>query len=136
MKVLQFFNKWFELIKRLPKDHPPAFWPVISCQTNRRRAWIPDVGREYLMSFHLKVKFFSMLGAGLGFPSELRSSKVRLIVLLSNRMTSGIHTRSAAFATLQDFANPQFLFIGLDGIFYCVVFILFFLALWCILSTK
>ena len=50
------------------------------------------------------------------------------VVLLSNRMTSGIHTRSAAFATLQDFANPQFLFIGLDGILYCVVFILFFLA--------
>ena len=32
-----------------------------------------------------------VLGAGLGIPSEPRSSKVRLIVLLSNRMTSGIH---------------------------------------------
>ena len=36
-------------------------------------------------------KNFSVLGAGLGIPSEPRNSKVRLIVLLSNRMTSGIH---------------------------------------------
>ena len=34
------------------------------------------------------------LGAGLGIPSEPRSSKVRLIVLLSNRMTSAIHAHS------------------------------------------
>ena len=59
------------------------------------------------MSFYLKVRLldlllsyevhspssknFSVLGAGLGIPSEPRNSKVRLIVLLSNRMTSGIH---------------------------------------------
>ena len=36
------------------------------------------------------LKIFA-LGAGLGIPSEPRSSKVRLIVLLSNRMTSSIH---------------------------------------------
>ena len=36
------------------------------------------------------LKFFA-LGAGLGIPSEPGSSKVRLIFLLSNRMTSGIH---------------------------------------------
>ena len=33
------------------------------------------------------------LGVVLGIPSEPRSSKLRLIVLLSNRMTSGIHAR-------------------------------------------
>ena len=69
--------------------------------------------REYLMSFYLKVRLLYLtfelrdslgiprpapsalkiftLGAGLEIPSEPRSSKVRLIVLLSNRMTSGIH---------------------------------------------
>ena len=61
------------------------------------------IGREYLMAFYLKVrllvlllsaKIFSMLGAGLGILSEPRRSKVRLIVLLSNRMTSGIHAHS------------------------------------------
>ena len=36
------------------------------------------------------LKFFA-LGAGLGIPRELHSSKVRLIVFLSKRMTSGIH---------------------------------------------
>ena len=39
------------------------------------------------------LKFF-VLGAGLGIPSEPRSSKVSLIILLSNRMTSGIHAQS------------------------------------------
>ena len=33
------------------------------------------------------------LGAGLGIPSEPHSSKVRLIVLLSKRMTSDIHAQ-------------------------------------------
>ena len=55
------------------------------------------------MAFYLKVrllvlllsaKIFSMLGAGLGIPGEPRRSKVRLRVLLSNRMTSGIHAHS------------------------------------------
>ena len=36
------------------------------------------------------LKIFA-LGAGLGIPSKSCSSKVRLIVLLSNRMASGIH---------------------------------------------
>ena len=37
-----------------------------------------------------------MLGAGLGIPSEPHSSKVRLIVLLSNRMTSDIHALNSS----------------------------------------
>ena len=69
-------------------------------------------GREYLMSFYLKVRLtfelqsslgiprpvpsaknLSALGTDLGIPIESHSSKVRLIVLLSNRMTSGIHAQ-------------------------------------------
>ena len=61
------------------------------------------------MSFHLKVNFFSMLGAGLGFPSELRSSKVRLIVLLSNRMTSGIHAHRKGNEDFLDTGKPTLL---------------------------
>ena len=69
-------------------------------------AWIPDVilfeSKTISLSFELWVSLgilrpapsmltFFALGAGLGIPSEPRSSKVRLIVLLSNRITSGIH---------------------------------------------
>ena len=39
------------------------------------------------------AKNVSMLGAGLRIPSDTHSSKLRLIVLLSNRMTSGIHAQ-------------------------------------------
>ena len=83
----------------------------ISCnfefhQMSTYRAWIPDVilfeSKTISLTFELRgslgiprpvpsAKFFSVLGAGLGIPSEPRNSKVRLIVLLSNRMTSGIH---------------------------------------------
>ena len=64
------------------------------------------------MSFYLKVRLLDLvlsygvhwespgtlknfgLGAGLGIPSEPRSSKVRLIFLISNRMTSSIHAQN------------------------------------------
>ena len=71
------------------------------------RAWIPDVilfeSKNISLTFELQgslgiprpapstLKFF-VLGAALGIPIEPRSSKVSLIVLLLNRMTSGIHT--------------------------------------------
>ena len=69
-------------------------------------AWIPDVilfeSKTISLSFELWVSLgilrpapsmltFFALGAGLGIPSEPHSSKLRLIVLLSNRMTSGIN---------------------------------------------
>ena len=41
------------------------------------------------------TKNFSALGAALGIPSEPCSSKLRLIVLLSNRMTLGIHAQKS-----------------------------------------
>ena len=44
------------------------------------------------------AKIFSALVTGLGIPSEPCSSKVRLIVLLSNRMTSGIHAHIVIIA--------------------------------------
>ena len=71
-------------------------------------AWIPDVilfeSKTISLTFELQgllgiprptpsvLKIF-VLGAVLRIPSEPRSSKLRLIVLLSNRMTSGIHAQ-------------------------------------------
>ena len=75
------------------------------------RAWIPNVilfeSKNISLTFELQgslgiprpvpsVLKFLPLGAGLGIPCEPRSSKVRLKVLLSNRMTSGIHALSLA----------------------------------------
>ena len=57
----------------------------------------------------LSAKIFSMLGAGLGIPSEPRSSKVRLIVLLSNRMTSGIHAHRKGNEDFSDTGKPTLL---------------------------
>ena len=74
-------------------------------------AWIPDVilfeSKTISLTFELRgslgilrlapstLKIFALgAGLGLGIPSEPRSSKVRLIVILSNRMTSGIHAHS------------------------------------------
>ena len=71
-------------------------------------AWIPDVilfeSKTIVLLLSYGVywesprpvpsgKIFSALGAGLRIPSEPCSSKIRLIVLLSNRMTSGIHAQ-------------------------------------------
>ena len=47
---------------------------------------------EYLMSFYLKVRLL-VLVLSYGIPSEPCSLKVRLILLLSNRMTSSIHAQ-------------------------------------------
>ena len=41
-----------------------------------------------------RVKNFSVLAAGLGITGEPRNSKIILIILLSNRMTSGIHAQN------------------------------------------
>ena len=49
------------------------------------------------------AKFFSVLGTGLGIPSEPHSSKVRLIVLLPNRVTSGIHAQGKVVIYLNTF---------------------------------
>ena len=46
------------------------------------------------MSFYLKVKLLVLL-LSYGIPSEPCSSKLRLIVLLSNRMTLGIHAQKS-----------------------------------------
>ena len=80
------------------------------------RAWIPDVilfeSKTISLRFELRgslgiprlapseLKFF-VLGAVLRIPSEPRSSKLRLIVLLSNRMTSGIHAQHVRSALSQ-----------------------------------
>ena len=71
-------------------------------------AWIPDVilfeSKTISLTFELRgslgiprpapsARNVSMLGAGLRIPSDTHSSKLRLIVLLSNRMTSGIHAQ-------------------------------------------
>ena len=76
----------------------------------QQRAWIPNVilfeSKTISLTSELPgllripkpapcVKIFSTLGAGLGIPSEPCSSKLRLIVLLSNRMTSGIHAQKS-----------------------------------------
>ena len=78
----------------------------------RLRAWIPDVilfeSKTFSLTFELRgllgitrpapsTKNFSALGTRLGIPSEPRSSKVRLTVLLSNRMTSGIHAEKLVY---------------------------------------
>ena len=83
-----------------------------------QRAWIPDVilfeSKTISLTFELQgslgiprpvpsaLKNFA-LGAGLGIPSEPRSSKVRLKVLLSNRMTSGIQAPSLACYNFLEF---------------------------------
>ena len=87
------------------------------------RAWIPDVilfeSKNISLTFELRgslgiprpvpstLKFFP-LGVGLGIPSERRSSKVRLIVLLSNRMTSGIHAHIVVIAIVCGQPKPHY----------------------------
>ena len=88
------------------------------------RAWIPDVilfeRKTISLTFELwsslgiprpapSAKNFSALGASLGIPSEPRSSKVRLIVLLSNRMTSGIHAHRKGNEDFSDTGKPTLL---------------------------
>ena len=71
------------------------------------------------MSFtgRLARYFFFALGAGLGIPSEPSSSKVRLIVLLSNRMTSGIHAHSdsgVGIVILREFRDLEKLLLNMS----------------------
>ena len=87
------------------------------------RAWIPDVilfeSKTISLSFELQgslgiprpapsaLKNF-LLGTGLGIPSEPCSSKLRLIVSLSNRMTSGIHTHIVVIAIVCGQPKPHY----------------------------
>ena len=85
--------------------------------------WIPDVilfeSKTIRLTFELpgsmgipravpSTKNFSALGAALGIPSEPCSSKLRLIVSLSNRMTSGIHTHIVVIAIVCGQPKPHY----------------------------
>ena len=92
-----------KLQKLIPKIN--LFCIVFLYNFSILRPWIPDVilfeSTTISLTFEVQgslgiprpapsSKNFSELGAGLGIPSEPHSSKLRLIDLLSNRMTLGI----------------------------------------------